>query len=94
MDPQSAFDAIAEVIRAIPRSTAVPIAADESVDGLTSARRLLEIDAADVLVVKPARTGGIGEAHRIAGEGTAAGVPVVLSTLLETGVVGVIFTHV
>jgi len=60
--------------------------ADESVTGLDAARALLEAGAADVLVVKPARVGGVRQSLRIATLAAAAGVPVVVSTLLETGV--------
>jgi L-alanine-DL-glutamate epimerase-like enolase superfamily enzyme len=65
---------------------AVPIAVDESVTDLGAARRLLEARAADVLVVKPARVGGPAGSLRIAERAGAAGVGVVISTLLETGV--------
>jgi L-alanine-DL-glutamate epimerase-like enolase superfamily enzyme len=64
----------------------VPIAADESVTGMQAARALLEAGAVDVLVVKPARVGGVRQALRIAALAAGAGVPVVVSTLLETGI--------
>ncbi len=64
----------------------VPIAADESVSSLATARALLAARAADVLVVKPARVGGPLVALAIAREAEAAGVGVTISTLLETGV--------
>lgn len=66
--------------------SAVPIAADESVESLSAARALLVADAADVLVVKPGRVGGPQVALAIAREATAAGVGVTISTLLDTGV--------
>jgi L-alanine-DL-glutamate epimerase-like enolase superfamily enzyme len=65
---------------------ATPIAADEAAWSLASARAILEARAADVLVVKPARVGGpeaVGEIALLAAE---HGVPVVVSTLFETGV--------
>ena len=43
-------------------------------------------DAADVLVVKPARVGGPGAVAEIAALAAARGVPVVISTLFETGI--------
>jgi L-alanine-DL-glutamate epimerase-like enolase superfamily enzyme len=67
-------------------SVGVPIAADESVTGLEAARALLEASAVDVLVVKPARVGGLVEARRIVELAVAAGVTIVVSTLFETGV--------
>jgi L-alanine-DL-glutamate epimerase-like enolase superfamily enzyme len=43
-------------------------------------------DAADVLVVKPARVGGPGEARAIAAAAAGRGLGVTISNLLETGV--------
>ena len=65
---------------------AVPIAADESVSGSYAAELLLEAGAVDVLVVKPARVGVPHVCLCIAEQAAAAGVGVVISTLLETGV--------
>lgn len=77
-DPHS----LAEVREGSP----VPIAADESVCCVEAARELLTARAADVLVVKPARVGGLTAAREIADMAAAEGVPVVISTLFETGV--------
>jgi O-succinylbenzoate synthase len=68
------------------RRVAVPIAADEAAYAPSAARRLLAEEAADVLVVKPARVGGPVAVAEIAAAAGARGVPVVLSTLFETGV--------
>jgi L-alanine-DL-glutamate epimerase-like enolase superfamily enzyme len=68
------------------RLVAVPIAADEAVYAPSAARRLLAEGAADVLVVKPARVGGPVAVAEIAAAAAARGVPVVVSTLFETGV--------
>jgi muconate cycloisomerase len=64
----------------------VPIAADESVRDLGAARVLLDTGAIDALVVKPARVGGLRQARAIVELATAASVPVVVSTLFESGV--------
>ena len=48
-------------------------------------RDLLEAEAADVIVVKPVRVGGPGAVAEIAASAAARGVPVVVSTLFETG---------
>lgn len=64
----------------------MPFAADESVTGVAAARSIIETGAADVLVVKPARVGGIRVAREIATLAAEAGIGVVLSTMLETGV--------
>ncbi|HEX9855153.1 MAG TPA: enolase C-terminal domain-like protein [Acidimicrobiia bacterium] len=61
----------------------VPIAADESVRSLGDARRLAELGAADVLVLKVQACGGVWPALEWAG---AAGVPVVVTSMIETSV--------
>lgn len=63
----------------------VPIAADEAVSGVGTARFLVANGAIDVLVLKVARVGGLRQAWAIAELATAAGVPVVVSTLFESG---------
>ena len=68
------------------RRVRVPVAADEAAASVRDVRGLLEAEAADVLVVKPARVGGPGAVAEIAVLAAARGVPVVISTLFETGV--------
>jgi L-alanine-DL-glutamate epimerase-like enolase superfamily enzyme len=68
------------------RRVNVPIAADEAAASLAAVRRLLAEGAADVLVVKPARVGGPIAVAEIAAAAAAHGVPVVVSTLFETGI--------
>jgi L-alanine-DL-glutamate epimerase-like enolase superfamily enzyme len=72
----------AELRRLVP----VRVAADEAVYSAHAARRVLDEGAADVLVVKPARVGGPVAVAEIAAAADAAGVPVVLSTMFETGI--------
>jgi len=63
----------------------VPIALDESID--SEARRGPPWrGAGDVLVVKPARVGGLAATMRIVEAASAAGALVVLGTYFETGV--------
>jgi L-alanine-DL-glutamate epimerase-like enolase superfamily enzyme len=64
----------------------VPLAADEAAYSANAVRRLLAEGAADVLVVKPARVGGPVAVAEIAAVAAGSGVPVVLSTLFETGI--------
>jgi o-succinylbenzoate synthase len=64
----------------------VPIAADEAAASVRDVRGLLEAGAADVLVVKPVRVGGPEAVAEIARSAAQRGVPVVLSTLFETGI--------
>ena len=68
------------------RRVRTPIAADESVTSLRSARELLEAGAVDVLVVKPVRVGGPVAAAEIAALAAERNVPTVVSTLFETGI--------
>lgn len=73
-------------LAALRHAVDVPIAADESAADPAAVRELLEADAADVVVVKPARVGGLRQARRIVECATAHGVTVVVSTLFETGI--------
>ncbi len=76
----------AEALARLRWTGSVPIAADEAVRDLGSARVLLDTGAVDALVVKPARVGGLRQAGAIVELATAAAVPVIVSTLFETGV--------
>ena len=67
-------------------ATSVPVALDEAIADVAMARRVMEDAAADVLVVKPSRVGGIRAALEIAELAASAGTDVVLSTMLETGI--------
>jgi L-alanine-DL-glutamate epimerase-like enolase superfamily enzyme len=64
----------------------VPIALDESIDSEGSARAALGEGAAGVIVVKPARVGGMAATLRLAEAASEAGASVVLGTYFETGV--------
>ena len=76
----------AAALAALRRQVRVPIAADETVVSLRAARELLDAEAVDALVVKPVRVGGPVAARAIADLAAGRGVPVVISTLFETGV--------
>ena len=65
------------------RRVAVPVAADECVRILDDARRLRVLDAADVIVLKQQPLGGVRAALDVA---DAAGVPAVVSSMMETSV--------
>ncbi len=75
-----------EGLATLRRRVTVPIAADEAASSVAAVRDLLAAEAVDVLVVKPARVGGPAAAAEIAERAAARGVPVVVSTLFETGV--------
>jgi len=73
-------------LAALRRRSRVPIAADESVASLRAARALLDADAVDILVVKASRVGGPAVVAEIAAMAADQGVPIVVSTLFETGI--------
>jgi o-succinylbenzoate synthase len=64
----------------------VAIAADEAVTSPEAADALVTGGAADVLVVKPARVGGPAAVAAISMAAAEHGVPVIVSTLFETGI--------
>ncbi len=64
----------------------VPIAADEAATTPARARRIIELRAADVLIVKPQAAGGFLRADEIVTAARAAGLHVVASHLLESAV--------
>jgi o-succinylbenzoate synthase len=80
--PAHDLDGMAELRRRVQ----VPVAADEAAASVRDVRDLLEAEAADVIVVKPARVGGPGAVAEVAASAAVRGVPVVVSTLFETGV--------
>jgi o-succinylbenzoate synthase len=61
----------------------VPVAADEGVRSLEDARRHLALGACDALVLKPAALGVLDVTRRIVAEADAAGVRVVVTSLLD-----------
>jgi L-alanine-DL-glutamate epimerase-like enolase superfamily enzyme len=71
---------------ALRAGTGVALAADEAVDSVAGAIAVLEAGAADVLVVKPARVGGPVAVAEISLVAADRGVPVVISSLWESGV--------
>ncbi len=79
--PVAGLDALA----ALRRQTTTPVAIDESVVGRDSVRRAIELGAADVVVLKPARIGLI-EAARAARLARDAGLAVTITSNLETSV--------
>jgi o-succinylbenzoate synthase len=70
----------------VRRASPVPVAADESVLCEPDLRRVLDADAADVVILKPSVFGGIGRARAAAELTRAAGVRVVLTSFLDGAV--------
>jgi o-succinylbenzoate synthase len=80
--PVSADD-LAALARVREAAEGIPIAADESVRDLGSARAVLDARAADVLILKPMALGGLAVARRVAALARERGVDVVVTFLLE-----------
>lgn len=70
----------------VRRSAPVPIAADESLGSMDDLRRLLDMDAADIFIIKAARLGGLKSSLAIASEAIKAGKSVTVTSSLESGV--------
>jgi O-succinylbenzoate synthase len=70
-------------LAAVRRRVDVRVAADECIRSLDDARRLRALDAADVIVLKQQPLGGVRAALAVAEE---AGVPAVVSSMMETSV--------
>jgi O-succinylbenzoate synthase len=80
--PCATVEELAEIRRRV-KYMGVPIAADESVRKATDPLAVVAANAADVLVLKAQPLGGISAAVRVAAQ---AGLPVVVSSALETSV--------
>jgi O-succinylbenzoate synthase len=78
-DPVASLEELATLRGRVP----MPVAAESSIRTVADARRFHDIEAADVIVLKPQRIGGVREALRAA---EAAGVPAIASSALETSV--------
>jgi len=68
----------------VRRSTAIPVAADESLYSAHDALNLIRAEAVDVFVIKMIKTGGLGEAKKISRLAEAAGIRCVTVSPLET----------
>jgi len=78
-DPVATMEELALLRRRSP----VPVAAEMAVRTLDDARRLRRLEAADAVVLKPQRLGGMAATLSAA---EAAGVPAIVSSALETSV--------
>jgi len=68
------------------QSVTIPIAADEAVGDLASARIVIATRAADILVIKPQLCGGLRNAQRIIQAAEQRGVQCVITTTIESGI--------
>ena len=72
-----------EELAAVRRKVGVPIAADESIRRADDPFRVVELEAADIAVLKVAPLGGVHACLRIAEQ---IGLPVVVSSAVETSI--------
>jgi len=72
-----------EDLAAVRRRVSVPIAADESIRLATDPMRVVELEAADIAVLKVAPLGGVHACLRIAEQ---IGLPVVVSSAVESSI--------
>ncbi len=75
-----------EALARLRRAELCRIAADEAVTSLEAGRGLLAAEAADVLVLKPMRLGGLRPALTLAREAAERGVPCIVTTTFDAGV--------
>ena len=80
-----ATEATEELAR-LRRTSLCRVAADEAVTSLKAGRGLLTAEAADVLVLKPMRLGGLRPALTLAREAAERGVPCVVTTTFDAGI--------
>lgn len=73
-------------MRALRQRTPVPLAWDETVVDLSSARRALAGEVADVLIIKPQVVGGLHISRQIIQEAATHGVECVLTSSIESGI--------
>lgn len=68
------------------RVSPIPLAADEALTGLESARRVLDTEAADVLILKPQLAGGLLACRDIIQLASERDVACVITSTLEAGI--------
>jgi len=70
----------------LKKSLKSPLCLDESIVSPEHARWAIELNACDIINIKPSRIGGLGDAKRIHDMAQAAGMPVWHGGMLETGI--------
>lgn len=68
------------------RTVSIPVATDEAIHDLESARRVMRYGAADILVIKPQLAGGLYTSRQIINEATQRGLQCVITTTIESGI--------
>ena len=73
-------------MRTLRQAIPIPIAADEALRSLESAQRVLDNEAADILVIKPQLAGGLRVGQQIIQAATERGVRSVITSTIEAGI--------
>ncbi len=73
-------------MRALRQAIPIPVAADEALRSLESAHRVLDNEAADILVIKPQLAGGLRVGQQIIQAATERGVRSVITSTNEAGI--------
>jgi len=73
-------------MHALQQEVTIPLAADEAIDSLESARNVLSAHAASILILKPQLLGGLHNTQKIIDEAEKQGVTSVITSSIETGV--------
>ncbi len=68
------------------RTLSIPIAADEAVHDIESARRIIRYGSADILIIKPQLAGGLHVSRHIISEAAQRGIQCVVTTTIESGI--------
>jgi L-alanine-DL-glutamate epimerase-like enolase superfamily enzyme len=75
-----------EALRQVRAASVIPVAADEAVESLATARSVIAAGAADLLVLKPMRLGGLRPTLAVAALAAEAGVRSIVTTTIDTGI--------
>ncbi len=68
------------------RTLPIPIAADEALHDIESARQIMRHGAADILIIKPQLADGLRASRQIISEATQRGLQCVVTTTIESGI--------
>jgi o-succinylbenzoate synthase len=73
-------------LRSVQEAVQVPIAVDEDITSFYEAERVLQLQAAQVLILKPMVIGGLQPTRQIIEQAQTAGASVVVTTSIDSGV--------
>jgi o-succinylbenzoate synthase len=73
-------------MRILRQAVPIPIAADEAFSNIESAHRILDSEAADILVIKPQLVGGLRAGQQIIQAAADRGVQSVITSSIEAGI--------